>query len=73
MNRQNSLEYLTGFIMGAILGFGLTSVILVIYNLFCVWRGCVLMGFTWWIAIPLPLLLGISMSKIIANLKLEDY
>lgn len=73
MNSQNSIQYLTGFIMGALLGVGLTFVILVIYNLFCAWRGCVMMGVTWWNAIPLPLLLGISMSKIIANLKLEDY
>jgi hypothetical protein len=29
--------------------------------------------FTWWIVIPLPLLLGIVMSRFIANLKLEDY
>ena len=73
MNTISTLQYLTGFIMGALIGFGLTAVILVIYNLFCAWRGCALVGFTWWIAIPLPLLLGIFMSKIIASLKLGDY
>ena len=73
MNTISTLQYLTGFIMGALIGFGLTAIILVIYNLFCVWRACALVGFTWWIAFPLPLLLGISMSKVIANLKLEDY
>lgn len=73
MSKQQPLEYLTGFIMGALLGFGITAIILVIYNLLCVWLGCAQMGFTWWNAIPLPLLLGISMAKIIANLKLGDY
>ena len=72
MNSQHTLEYLTGFIMGAILGFGLTAVILVIYNLVCGWRGCALVGFTWWNVIPLPLLLGISTAKVIAALKLGN-
>lgn len=73
MNSVSLLQYLTGFIMGALLGFGITAAFLVIYNLFCLWRGCVLVDFTWWMAIPMPLLLGISMSRFIANLKLEDY
>ncbi|MFN2233233.1 MAG: hypothetical protein ACK2U1_03325 [Anaerolineales bacterium] len=73
MNPLTLLQYLTGFLMGAFLGFGLTAAIQVIYNFYCLWRGCVLVDFTWWIAIPLPLLLGICMSKFIANLKLEDY
>jgi hypothetical protein len=73
MNNTTTLQYLTGFIMGALIGFGLTAILLVIYNLFCLWRGCGLVGFTWWNIIPLPLLLGIYMSRFIANLKLEDY
>jgi hypothetical protein len=73
MQNTTTLEYMTGFLMGIFLGIGLTAIILVIYNLFCSWRGCALIGFTWWNAIPLPLLLGISMAKIIAGLKLGDY
>jgi|GEM_PF-3047483 len=73
MQSNTTLEYMTGFLMGVFLGFGLTAVILVVYNLYCSWRGCAVMGFTWWNAIPLPLLLGISLSKIIASLNLGDY
>ena len=72
MNPQRSIEYLTGFMMGALLGFGITAITLVIYNLYCNWWGCAGMGFTWWNAIPLPLLLGIAMANAIANLGLGD-
>lgn len=72
MHTNTTLEYMTGFLMGAFLGFGLTAIILVIYNLFCYWWGCAAMGFTWWNAIPLPLLLGIIMANAIANLGLGD-
>ncbi|MGW8227138.1 MAG: hypothetical protein ACWGOY_15460 [Anaerolineales bacterium] len=72
MNPQHSIEYLTGFMMGALLGFGITAIILVIYNLFCAWRGCVVIGFTWWHAIPLPFLLGVIMANAIANSGLGD-
>ena len=72
MNTKTTLEYLTGFIMGALLGISTTATILVIYNLFCAWRGCVLMGFSWWNVFPLPLLLGIIMANAIANLGLGD-
>lgn len=73
MNSPTTLQYLTGFIMGVLIGFGITAIVLIVYNLICLWSGCVLVGFTWWTAIPLPLLMGISMSRFIAHLKLEDY
>ena len=73
MNSVSTIQYLTGFIMGVVIGFGLTAIPLVLYSLFCLWRGCSLVVFSWWYTIPLPLLLGIYMAKFIANLKLEDY
>jgi hypothetical protein len=72
MNTNSTLEYLTGFTMGALMGFGLTAIILVIYNLFCGWWGCSSMGFTWWNAIPLPLLLGANLAIAIEGLGLGD-
>jgi len=60
--------------MGAFYGFAITGVILVLYNLTCRWwLGYGFMPMTWWNAIPLPLILGISMSINIANLKLGNY
>ena len=73
MNSPKNLEYLTGFVMGAVFGFTLDVVILVVYNLVCRGLGCRLIGFTWWNAIPLPLLFGILMAIAIGNLGLGDY
>jgi hypothetical protein len=74
MKKTELLEYLTGFLMGATLGFMITGVVLGIYNLTCRWwLDCGYLPMTWWNAIPLPLILGFSMARIIANLKLGDY
>ena len=74
MNKLKIIEYLTGFLMGAFFGFMITGVILVLYNLTCRWwLGCDDIPLAWWNAIPLPLILGISMSINIANLELGDY
>jgi len=74
MNKTKLLEYMTGFLMGAFLGFMITGVALQLYNLTCKWwLGCGFVPMTWWNVIPLPLYLGISMSINIAKLKLGDY
>ena len=60
--------------MGAFLGFMITGVALILYNLMCRWwLGCRFMPMTWWNTLPLTLILGISMAINIANLKLSDY
>ncbi len=72
MNPQRSIEYLTGFMMGVFIGLGLN---LVIYLGFALLRrlGWAQITVSWWMLIPLPVLIGLFMSKAIADLHLEDY
>jgi len=73
MKRRNSIELLTGFLMGSFLGFFFQSAIVILYNLFCAWFGWRRLDLAWWMMAPAPLLLGIVMAIVIANLHLEDY
>jgi hypothetical protein len=73
MMPQRSIEYLTGFLMGVSLGFSLEVGLVSAYNLLANWLGWVLLQLTWWMLIPLPLLVGFVVSKAIASLHLEDY
>lgn len=73
MTHQRSVEYLTGFLMGVFLGFGLEAGLVVVYNLCIGWFGLARFQPPWWLMIPFPLLLGVGMSKTIADLHLEDY
>jgi hypothetical protein len=73
MNPTRYIEYLTGFFMGIIFGLIFECAIGFIYFLFCAWLRCVRPGLTWWwIFVPVPLLLGIIMAKVIADLHLGD-
>ena len=72
MNSQRSIEYLTGFIMGFFLGFGLNGLFYV-YNFICRFLSCTQVKVVWWILLPLPILMGLFMSKAIADLHMEDY
>ena len=72
MNPQRSIEYLTGFIMGVFIGFGL-DLILYLVILAVGWLGGTHIAIKWWMMVPLPLLAGLFMSKAIADLHLEDY
>jgi hypothetical protein len=72
MNPQRSIEYLTGFIMGVFIGLGLDLVIylgVILIKRLCGYQ----ISVSWWMLIPLPLLIGAFMSKAIADLHLEDY
>jgi hypothetical protein len=73
MSPQRTIEYLTGFLMGAFLGFSLEAGLEFSYNLLAGWFGWARFQPTWWMLILLPLLLGLVMSKAIADLHLEDY
>ncbi|MGC9358218.1 MAG: hypothetical protein ACP5GX_10130 [Anaerolineae bacterium] len=72
MNKQESIEYLTGFIMGAILGMVLNCVGIELYRWVYAWMGRPPPDPTWWSMIPLPLLLGVGMAIQIAHLRLGD-
>jgi hypothetical protein len=73
MKKYNSIELLTGFLMGTFAGAVIELILLVLYNLLCRWRGVSIYKVDWWMLIPLPLFFGISMAKAIASLHLEDY
>lgn len=73
MNPTRYIEYLTGFLMGVTFGLILECMISFIYFLFCLWLKCAHLELSWWwISVPIPLLLGIIMAKVIADLHLED-
>jgi hypothetical protein len=73
MKKYNSLELLTGFLMGLFAGAILEWAIIYLYNLFCRWRGCSLLIAEWWMLIPFPMIIGILMAEAIAGFHLEDY
>lgn len=73
MSPSRSIEYLTGFLMGSFLGFGLEFSFAILYNLLAGWFGWAPLRPAWWMMIPLPLVAGLIMSKAIADLHLEDY
>lgn len=73
MNKQDSIEYLTGFIMGVIPGIVLDYVGVALYRWVCNWLGYPPPNPSWWIMIPLPLLMGLAMAIEIANMHLSDY
>ena len=58
--------------MGIFIGLGLDLIIylgVMLINRLCGYQ----ISIVWWMWIPLPLLMGIFMSKAIADLHLEDY
>jgi hypothetical protein len=70
--KLNPIEFLTGFLMGAFMGICL-DLGFSAYNLLCAWLGWAKISVTWWMLIPLPLVLGLVMGRAIASLHLEDY
>jgi len=73
MKKLNSIELLTGFMMGLFLGFCIEGVLVLIYNMISVWFGWARLEPAWWMMIPIPFVLGVVMAKAIASLHLEDY
>jgi hypothetical protein len=73
MKKDNSIELLTGFLMGTIAGAVIELILIVLYNLLCRWRDVSIYNVDRWMLIPLPLFFGISMARAIASLHLEDY
>lgn len=69
----NPLEFVTGFMMGAVAGILLNFLLLFIYNLLARGLGWPRIDPAWWMGIPIPILLGIGMGRAIASLHLEDY
>ena len=72
MNPQRSIEYLAGFLMGLFLGFGLNG-LFYLYNFICRFFNCTQVKVVWWVLLPLTIIMGLFMSKAIADLHLEDY
>ena len=72
MNPQRKLEYLTGLLMGFVLGFVLDGLVVLLIRI-GQWFGLPRLAITWWMLLPLPLISGFFMSKAIAGLHLEDY
>ena len=73
MKKLNSIELLTGFLMGLFLGFCIEGVFVFIFSLLSTWFGWARLEPAWWMMIPIPLVLGAVMAKAIASLHLEDY
>jgi hypothetical protein len=73
MKNYNSLELLTGFLMGSVAGVLIEWALIYFYNLVCRWRGSDVFVADWWMFIPFPLITGIFMARAIASLHLEDY
>jgi hypothetical protein len=73
MKKYNSIELLTGFLIGTFAGAVIELVLIVLYNLLCRWRGSDVFVADWWMLIPLPLVFGTSMARAIASFHLEDY
>lgn len=72
MNTRNTIEYLTGFLMGAILGMVFNWVGIELFRWVCNWLGCPPPTPTWWNMIPLPLLMGLAMAIQIAHSPFGD-
>ena len=72
MNPQRSIEYLTGFIMGLVAGFGLDGLLFLIFYFLKITGGPQI-NLPWWAYLPLPIIAGVFMSWAIAGLHLEDY
>jgi hypothetical protein len=72
MKPQRFIEYVTGFLMGFFFGLGLESLV-VIYNLFARLIGWTPLRISIWLLLPVPLIIGLVMSRAIASLHLEDY
>ena len=74
MKKINPLEFQTGFLMGAFLGFSIEAILLIIYNFVLTnlfeWQK---ISPQWWWYLPFPIISGIVMGSAIANLHLEDY
>jgi hypothetical protein len=73
MKKYNTLELLTGFLMGSIAGVLIEWAIIYSYNLVCRLRGSSVFVADWWMLIPIPVISGIIMARAIASLHLEDY
>jgi len=73
MKKYNTLELLTGFLMGSVAGVLIEWALIYFYNLVCRWRGFSLLTAEWWMLIPFPLIVGLIMAQAIASLHLEDY
>jgi hypothetical protein len=59
--------------MGLFIGTFIEAAVVLLYNVFCRWRGCSLLIVEWWMLIPFPLIFAIFMARAIASLHLEDY
>jgi hypothetical protein len=68
-----SLEYLTGFLMGAFAGMVIEVAFWFVYYLFCLLLGWTVLRPLWWMMVPIPFFCGIIMARFIAGLHLEDY
>lgn len=73
MKKYNSIELLTGFLMGSFAGIMIELAAINLYYLFSRWRGTSFYAVDWWMFIPFPLISGIMMARAIASMHLEDY
>jgi hypothetical protein len=73
MKKINTLEYATGFLMGLFLASFLEAAAFFVYTLITRKFGLQPAFLPWWFFIPLPILAGLVMGRIIASLHLEDY
>jgi hypothetical protein len=64
---------MTGFLMGLFLGVFIEAGIVSLYRLLAGWLGWPPLEISIWYLLPFPILCGLFMSKVIADLHLEDY
>jgi hypothetical protein len=65
-------QTLVGFLLGALLGVGLNYAMMSLNNFVCRWAGCPQYAMTWCNALPLPILLGISLAYWVTHYPLAD-
>jgi hypothetical protein len=76
MKKPDSIQYLTGFLMGAFFGFFAEGILLIFCSLLYNWLGRAHLELAWWMVLllfPIPLFLGMIVGKAIARMHLEDY
>jgi len=76
MKKLDAIQYITGFLMGVFFGFIAEGIPLIACGLLYKWFGRAQYELTLWmllLMLPIPLVMGLLMGKLIASMHMEDY